>query len=359
MAIIADSTIKDENGVQQTAHPRTETEAITDATTLAKAIMRSSDAKTILTKLGATSYAQTLLTKATAGDFLSALGVSAFVKSALAGADAGDVLNDILPKTAQAHNNFYRGKDLTAYYNNGGFSKAVAAGTFDDIFLGDYITKEITVDGTSIGQERYLIADLDYELYAGDSMLTTTHHAAVVPQDVLNVNVRMCATNDTTGGYVASEMWQTTIPKYVTAIQNAFGSGHVLKHRELLSNAISASAPAGGGAGWVGSSSGWAWYDVYVNLMNENMVYGGRVWGSAYDTCERTSQLALFRHNQSARIAGYRGNRTVRKWYWLTAVASASQFAYGGGSSDYGLAYCCEASYQGVWGGIRPFFLLY
>ncbi len=355
MAIIADSTIKDENGVQQTAHPRTEAEAITDATALAKAILKSGDAATILTKLGATSYAQTLLKQATAGDFQSALGISDFVKSALAGADAGEVLNDIMPRTAQAHNGMCRGKDLTAYYNNGGFSKAVAAGTFDDIFPGDYITKEITVDGTSIGQERHLIADLDYELYAGDSTLTT-HHAAVVPQDVLNVNTRMCATNDTTGGYVASEMWTTTIPKYVTAIQNAFGSGHVLKHRELLSNAISASAPAGGGAGWVGSSSGWAWYDVYVNLMNENMVYGGRVWGSAYDTGERTSQLALFRHNPSARIAGYRGNRTDRKWYWLTAVASASQFAICSGN---GYAHYYGASASDAWGGIRPFFLLY
>lgn len=355
MAIIADSTIKDENGVQQTAYPRTEVEAITDATTLAKAIMKSGDAATILTKLGATSYAQTLLKQATAGDFQSTLGISSFVKSALAGADAGAVLNDILPKTAQAHNGMCRGKDLTAYYNNGGFSKAVAAGTFDDIFPGDYITKEVTVDGTSIGQERHLIADLDYELYAGDSALTT-HHAAVVPQDVLNVNIRMCATNDTTGGYVASEMWKTTIPKYVTAIQNAFGSGHVLKHRELLSNAISASAPAGGGAGWVGSSSGWGWYDVYVNLMNENMVYGGRVWGSAYDTGERTSQLALFRHNPSARIAGYRGNRTDRKWWRLTAVASASQFA---GCGDNGDAGCYGAAISNAWGGVRPWFLLY
>lgn len=355
MAIITDSTIKDENGVQQTAHPRTETEAIIDATSLAKAILKSGDAATILTKLGATSYAQTLLKQATAGDFQSALGISAFVKSALAGADAGEVLNDILPKTAQAHNNFYRGKDLTAYYNNGGFTKAVAAGTFDDIFLGDYITKEITVDGTSIGTEKYLMSHMDYELYAGDSMLTT-HHVAVVPQDVLNVNTRMCATNDTTGGYVASEMWTTTIPKYVTAIQNAFGSGHILKHREMLSNAISASAPAGGGAGWVGSSSGWAWYDTYVNLMNENMVYGGRVFGSAFDTGERTSQLALFRHDPSARIAGYRNNRTDRKWYWLTAVASASRFARCNG---YGDANSLDAALSDAWSGIRPFFLLY
>lgn len=355
MAIITDSTIKDENGVQQTAHPRTETEAITDATTLAKAILKSGDAATILTKLGATSYAQTLLKQATAGDFQSALGISAFVKSALAGADAGEVLNDILPKTASAHANFFRGKDLTTYYNNGGLVKAISAGTFDDIFLGDYVTKEITVDDTSIGTEKWLIGDLNYEMYTGDGMCAT-NHALIVPQDVLNVNTRMCAINDTTGGYIASEMWTTTIPKYVTAIQNAFGSDHVLKHRELLTNAISASAPAGGGAGWVGSSSGWAWYDVYVNLMNENMIYGSRVFGSAFDTGERTQQIALFRHNPSARIAGYRNNRTDRKWYWLTAVASASRFAI---CTDHGDAYSVDAAGSIAWSGIRPFFLLY
>ena len=355
MAIITEETIIDGNGVQQTAHPRTEVAAITDAPSFAQAIMKSGDAATILTKLGATNYAQTLLRQASAGDFQSALGVSDFVKSALAGADAGTVLNAILPKTAQAHNGFCRGKDITAYFDNGGFTKAVAAGTFDDIFPGDYITKQVTVDGTSIGAEKFLIADLDYELYTGESALTT-HHVDVVPQDVLNVNTRMCATNDTTGGYVASEMWTETIPKYVTAIQNAFGSGHVLKHREVLTNAISASAPAGGGAGWVGSSSGWGWCDVTVNLMNENMVYGGRVFGSAFDTGERTSQLALFRHNPSARIAGYRGNRTDRKWYWLTAVASASRFA---GCDGVGYASYVDASYADGNGGLRPHFLLY
>ena len=89
---------------------------------------------------------------------------------------------------------------------------------------------------------------------------------------------------------------------------------------------------------------------------NENMVYGGRIWGSGHDTGERTSQLALFRLNPSARIAGYRGNRTDRKWYWLTAVASASRFAICG---DYGLANCLDASYADGDGGLRPHFLLY
>ncbi len=86
------------------------------------------------------------------------------------------------------------------------------------------------------------------------------------------------------------------------------------------------------------------------------MVYGGRVFGSAFDTGERTQQIALFRHNPSARIAGYRNNRTDRKWYWLTAVASASRFA---GCGTGGFAGYADASYQDAWSGIRPFFLLY
>lgn len=355
MAIITEETIIDDRGVQQVAHPQTESAAITDATSLSRQIIQAGDGATILTKLGASTFMQDVLKQAAAGDVLSKLGVSAFVKSALAGADAGTVLNEIVPKNAASHNSFYRGKDITAAFDSGAFTKAVAAGTFDDIFPGDYITKSPTIDGTAIGITKVLMGDLDYQLYAGDAMLAT-HHVRVVPQDVLNVNTRMCTSNDTTGGYVASEMWTTTIPKYVTGLQNAFGSGHILTHRELLTNAISASAPAGGGAGWVGSSSGWGWYDVTVNLMNENMVYGGRVFGSAFDTGERTQQLALFRLNPSARIAGYRNNRTDRRWYWLTAVASASRFAIcsAGGDANYS-----DASYSGPWSGIRPSFLLY
>lgn len=264
-------------------------------------------------------------------------------------------LTNLIPDNAGAHNAIYRGKDLTNAWKAGTVSAHIKDGTFHDIFPGDYINMPIVVDGVTI-QVKWLIADLDYELFAGDTAALLVHHVVVVPQDVLNVNTRMCATNDTTGGYVASEMWTKTIPKYVTAVQNAFGSGHVLKHKEMLTNAVSASAPAGGGAGWVGSSSESAWYGVYVNLMNENMVYGGRVWGSAYDTGERTSQLALFRLNPSARIAGYRGNRAELKWYWLTAVASASRFALcsSAGSADY-----ADASYTNDNCGIRPHFLLY
>ena len=261
-----------------------------------------------------------------------------------------------VPDGAPAHNSAPpRGKDLTSYFTSGNMSKAIADGTFRDIFIGDYITVTMTVDGTSIGTVKWIVAGCDYLYLSGDSHCTT-HHVIMVPQDVLNVNTRMCASNDTTGGYIASEMWTTTLPKYTAAIQSAFGTAHVVKHRELLSNAISSTAASAAGAGWVGSSTGWGWYDVYANLMNEPMVYGGTVFSSSgFDVGNCKTQLPLFQHDHSATIAGYRNNRTDYKWYWLRAVGSSAGFCY---ASHYGSASCDGAAFSDAWGGVRPYFLL-
>lgn len=344
MAIITDETIQGESGVQQTAHPRTEVDAIVDVTDLTKAILKSPDATTIFTKLGVTSYVQGLLQQASSGDFQSALGISEFVKSALAGADAGDVLNDILPKTAQAHNGMYRGKDLTAYYNNGGFSKAVAAGTFDDIFPGDYITKTVTVDGTTYTDVKWIVADLDYHLHRGDTE-TTAHHVVLIPEDNIGSS-KMNSSDTTSGGYQGSYMWSTTIPKYVTGITNAFGSDHVLTHRERLTKQVDTNAYAGGGGMGNGATTytSGEWTDVKVNIPNEAMMYGHAPFASSgRDTYDCNKQLSAFRYGQ---------NFTRSSWCWLRDVASADYFANarGSGEADYGNA-------SDV-GGVRPYFLL-
>lgn len=344
MAIITNETIQDESGVQQTAHPRTEVDAIVDVTDLTKAILKSPDATTIFTKLGVTSYVQGLLQQASSGDFQSALGISEFVKSALAGADAGDVLNDILPKTAQAHNGMYRGKDLTAYYNNGGFSKAVAAGTFDDIFPGDYITKTVTVDGTTYTDVKWIVADLDYHLHRGDTE-TTAHHVVLIPEDNIGSS-KMNSSDTTSGGYQGSYMWSTTIPKYVTGITNAFGSDHVLTHRERLTKQVDTNAYAGGGGMGNGATTytSGEWTDVKVNIPNEAMMYGHAPFASSgRDTYDCNKQLSAFRYGQ---------NFTRSSWCWLRDVASAVFFA---SASLNGEADFLNAS--NVY-GVRPYFLL-
>lgn len=271
------------------------------------------------------------------------------------GADATSMYL-LVPDGAAAHNAAPpRGKDLTSYFTSGEMSKAISAGTFRDIFIGDYIIVTMTVDGASIGTVKWIVAGCDY-LYLSSDAHCTTHHVVMVPQDVLNVNTRMCASNDTTGGYIASEMWTTTLPKYTAAIQSAFGTAHVVKHHELLTNAMSSTAASAAGAGWVGSSSGWGWYDVYANLMNEPMVYGGTVFSSSgFDVGNCKTQLPLFQHDHSATIAGYRNNRTDYKWYWLRAVSSSSRFCFAGSHGDANFS---DAATSYAVGGVRPYFLL-
>lgn len=247
--------------------------------------------------------------------------------------------------SAASHNALYRGKDLTSYFNSGAMSTAIANGTFDDIYPGDYIIKTLTVDGTTYNNMKWIVGDLDYHLHRGDTE-TTTHHVVLYPETKLGT-ARMNASDTTSGGYQGSEMWITTIPKYATGIINAFGSGHVLTHRERLTKAIDANAYSGGG-GMGNGATVWAdgeWVDVKVNLFNEAMMYGNAPFASSgRDTYDCNKQLASFRYGQ---------NFTRTYWCWLRDVASANYFADAdaGGEADYGLASSV--------GGVRPYFLLH
>ena len=260
------------------------------------------------------------------------------------GADANKAFYIGHLDNAGAHNALYRGCDITAYFNSGAMSTAIATGTFENIYPGDYIIKSITVDGTTYSNVKWVVGDLDYHLHRGDTE-TTRHHVLMFPEGILGA-ARMNPTNDTTGGYKASEMWTTTIPKYAAGIQSAFGSSHVLSHRELLTNAKSDVA-SGGYSGWTGASSGWEWVTVLANLFNENMVYGSRCFGSSgYDIGDCNTQVAAMRHNKSLSFSR-------AGWCWLRSVAGSADFAYAHITGDAGSYY---ASYTG--GRVRPYFLL-
>lgn len=254
------------------------------------------------------------------------------------------ILNQIIPQSAAAHNALYRGKDLTSYFDSGEMSKAIAAGTFADIFPGDYITKSVTVDGTTYSDVKWIVADLDYHLHRGDTE-TTAHHVVMIPES--NIGTSKMNNSDTTaGGYQGSYMWGTTIPKYVTGITAAFGSYHVLTHRERLTKAIDANAYAGGGGLGNGATvyASGEWVDVSVNIPNEAMMYGNSPMASSgRDTYDCNKQLAAFRYGQ---------NFTRSSWCWLRDVASAIYFASVDGRGE---ADCNGASYVH---GVRPYFLL-
>ena len=242
----------------------------------------------------------------------------------------------LLFNNAGAHNAIYRGKSLGSTVTTAQYA-AIKAGTFDDLYIGDYWT---------IGGVNYRIAAFDYYLNSGDTSCTT-HHVVIVPDTCL-YNAQMHntssgdyeggAANTTTGGYVGSDMYKSNLEQAKTTIKSAF-SGHVLKHRIYLTNAVAN-----------GRASGGAWCDSEVDLMCEQMVYGSGIFSPVSDGSNvpanyrvEKSQLPLFQHEPS-RIC----NRTT---WWLRDVITASDFAlvnnlghatYNSASNSFGVrpAFC-------------------
>lgn len=257
---------------------------------------------------------------------------------------ADTFFNSIIPQSAAAHNAIYRGNDLTSYFSSGEMSRAIAAGTFVNIFPGDYITKTVVVNGTTYSNVKWIVADLDYFLHRGDTE-TTAHHVVMVSENSIGTSY-MNGSNTTSGGYRGSYMWQTTMPLYATGITNAFGSAHVLSHRERLTTAVdtnSYSAAGGVGNGASTYQSG-EWTSVTANIMNEAMLFGSSPFGSSgRDTYDCNKQLAVFRYGQ---------NFTRSNWCWLRDVASSIYFANAGDGGEAGYGGASDVS------GVRPYFLL-
>ena len=239
----------------------------------------------------------------------------------------------VVAPNGAAHNSIFRGKDITDLFYNGTLSQQIAAGTFDDIFIGDYII------GKTSGR-KYLVADINYRLHCGDTECTKPH-VLMIPEKIMGT-AQMNDSNITTGGYVGSKMYTTNLAQFKTVIQNDFGSGHILNHRELLTNAVTD-----------GKSSGWAWYDSTIELMNESMVYGHNAWGShhGYETGIDKSQLSLFKHKPDLIVA--LNDAGSRYWYWLRDVVSSSNFAYVFSLGNAGNGSASSS------GGVRPAFLIY
>lgn len=243
----------------------------------------------------------------------------------------------LLFNNAGAHNAIYRGKSLGSTVTTAQYA-AIKAGTFDDLYIGDYWT---------IGGVNYRIAAFDYYLNSGDTNCTT-HHVVIVPDTCL-YNAQMHntssggyeggAANTTAGGYVGSDMYKSNLEQAKTTIKSAF-SGHVLKHRIYLTNAVAN-----------GRASGGAWCDSEVDLMCEQMVYGSGIFSPVSDGSNvpanyrvEKSQLPLFQHEPS-RICN-------RNNWWLRDVITASGFA----DVDYtGYATYFYASHSY---GVRPAFCI-
>ena len=221
---------------------------------------------------------------------------------------AGDVI-----ATVNGNNAIYRGKYLgdtvTAEQ-----AAAIADGSFEDLFIGDYWT---------MGGVNYRIADFDYWYRTGfpEASRVKKHHAVIVP-DTSIATEQMNGSNTTSGGY-RNSLTKSKMNDTISALPPEIRS-RLLVHNALLDG---------------------TWTETSVDLMNEIMVYGCYVL--ADNSNKQTSenrQLSLFRMSPQARYAG--GN------YWLRNYANATEFTlvsyYGDASKD-----AATSTY-----GIRPVFAI-
>lgn len=232
---------------------------------------------------------------------------------------------NVFSNSAAAHNSIYRGKNLTDVYTVDEICQRISAGTFEDLYIGDYFDISITTSLGGTETVRCVLAGFDIMWNNGDTAFTK-HHAVIVPKDCFKTTAKMNDTNETTGGYAGSKMHTETLPVYAEALQTALNN-HIISHRELLSTAVSTTGNSNAGAGFTGYASGWAWKDCLLRLMSEIQVYGSTVLSSSfYDTGNANIQFPLFRLAPNLKVAGL-GHNGSRMWYYLSAVVSAAAFA--------------------------------
>ena len=240
---------------------------------------------------------------------------------------------DVSANNAGAHNAIYRGEYLGNSVTADQWAQ-IQNGKFEGLYIGDYWT----INGVN-----WRIAHFNYWLGTGDTECTTPH--VVIVPDTNLYTAKMNSTDITTGGYYNSEMrggnnylvsGSSNLYSASQTIKSAFGSSHILTHREMLTNAVTS-----------GNSSGWAWYDSSVDLMSEVMVYGTLAWsngGKGYEVGDGKGQFALFRHDISKA-----SNRAV---WWLRGVGSATDFTLISYDSN-AFSYRASNSY-----GVRPCFAI-
>lgn len=253
-------------------------------------------------------------------------------------------------------------RNITSAFYNGSLRGEIAAGNFKNVRPGDYIIGQAT--GST-----YYVAMCDYRLGKGDQTNNAnypaygTHHLGLMlfkpvgttalwrgyghssrswrvsaadlgrcPWNAAldadpanteavgadNTNITRTYGSANVSGYMGSFIRERIdtilLPQ---CFQADFGSANVLKYREINGNAVATDKPSGGQGNWNGCTSGWSWYDRYLDLPSEIELYGSRIFGSGMDTGAQCEQLPLFR------------NAAIHDFYpridiWTKAVASSS-----------------------------------
>ena len=219
------------------------------------------------------------------------------------------------------HRTVFRGKNLGTSFT-GAQKAAIVAGTFDDLWLGDYWV---------IGGVTWRIADINYWYKTGDVQFLQ-NHLVVIPDSSL-YTAKMNTAETTASGYAGSEMRVTNLNAAKTTINNAF-PGAVKTHRELITTEVTS-----------GKASNYAWYDSTVEIPTEHMFYGASFFGTDQMTSS-AKQLALMSVDPTFLFNS--GN--VSTWFRNVVNDSSYSGFHSPGKVDYFI--CWDAV------GVRPVFAI-
>lgn len=206
------------------------------------------------------------------------------------------------------------GKDLSNMFSSGKLSQQIAAGNFERLCLGDYIPVTLSIDFENSGIAtnydcKVMIVDFDpyfSKAYTAGARINK-HHIGCIVTDL--PYLKMNDTADTTGGYMASKMHTTYLPKVLAALEIVLGSSHLLAHQKYYSN----------NAGSAGSTNAEFVSNQYISLLTEAQVVGSAILGNRFDIGEGYRQLAAFSLTHFTNIIG-------AKDIWLRTVGSGSHF---------------------------------
>jgi hypothetical protein len=262
--------------------------------------------------------------------------------------------------SAAGHNGIYRGRDLTNIYTIDEICQMVSDGTFEDLYIGDYITVTIPDVSYTIGDTEYIDPSQEVDIVFADfntiyDSNTTKNHITCVPRKCFNLKAAMNSTNTTEGGYVATDMHTIVLPAYTTALQEVLNN-HIINYYTKLPSGFNESGSTMDGISWSGGGYGYTseWINSYTQLclMNEIQVYGVRVGSSSlYDIGEHNTQFSLFRLETEFIYK-------LKTSIWLSTTPG-----YGGYSNSMKYCYCgyIDGIYTGQSTneyGVLPYFLI-
>ena len=210
---------------------------------------------------------------------------------------------DVAADNAGAHNSIYRGKYLGTEVTADQYD-AINAGTFTDLYIGDYWT----INGVN-----YRIAAFDYYYYYGYSA-TTKHHVVIVPDTTLGSSQAWDDNGSTDGGYVNSTIRTTGLDEARNIIETAFGASHILSHQVEMTKALTDGKPTQG--------SNWSWQNATIELMTEQNIFGCSPVGYNWEASADAAQFPLFVLNPSSKYC--RSAILIRSTVSATIVVTLS-----------------------------------